>query len=379
LEYDLEQLRTPAFLIDLGLLKKNVDILTGVKERCGAKILMALKAYSAWSTFDIIKPVVDGTNAASLFEAKLGSEFIAKEKHICSPAYIDYEMDEVISICDHIIFNSIAQFEKYKDKILRSGKEIEMGLRINPAHSEVKTAIYDPCAANSRLGITIENFPEKLPEQITGLHFHTLCELNSDSLERTLKAVEEKFGKFLVGCKWVNFGGGHHVTRSDYDIDLLCKLVNDFKTRYDVEVIIEPGEAIALNAGFLISSVLDIVHNDIDIAILDSSASTHMPDVLEMPYRPVVTGGALPGEKKYSYRLAGRTCLAGDIIGDYSFDEPLHAGDKIIFHDMAHYSMVKTTMFNGLNLPDIVLYDPVNDQYDVQKRFSYCDFKSRMS
>ncbi len=248
-------------------------------------------------------------------------------------------------------------------------------------HSEVKTKIYDPCAPGSRLGILPDQFRPQDLDGITGLHFHTLCELNADSLARTLSAVEKQFDKQIRQMKWMNFGGGHHITRADYDVDLLCRLIVDFSKRYpNLETIyLEPGEAIALNTGFLIASVLDITHNETDIAILDTSASAHMPDVLEMPYRPVITGAGLPGEKKHAYRLAGPTCLAGDVIGDYSFDRPLKVGDRLVFHDMAHYTMVKNTMFNGINLPDIILYDPDKDQYTLQRRFAYEDFKSRLS
>ena len=280
---------------------------------------------------------------------------------------------------DHVVFNSFSQYERFGQRVRSARRKIDCALRLNPRHSEVRTAIYDPCGPGSRLGITLDDFrPDKL-EGITGLHFHTLCELNSDSLQRTLAAVERQFGPYLGGMQWVNFGGGHHITRADYDVDLLCRLITDFTDRYRVQVYLEPGEAIALNTGFLVASVLDLVRNDIDIAILDASASAHMPDVLEMPYRPQISGGAEPGKKPHTYRLAGPTCLAGDVIGDYSFDQPLKPGDKLVFHDMAHYTMVKNTMFNGVNLPDIVIYDPVGGSYHLQRRFTYDDFKSRLS
>jgi carboxynorspermidine decarboxylase len=290
-------------------------------------------------------------------------------------------MDEYVRIVDHIIFNSFTQWERFKDKIQNASRAIQAGLRINPMHSEVKTKIYDPCAPGSRLGIPRDQFKPDQLDGITGLHFHTLCELNADSLARTLPAVEKHFGEFIRQMDWVNFGGGHHITRPDYDIDLLCELITGFHQRYPNlnTIYLEPGEAIALNTGVLVASVLDIVHNAMDIAILDTSCSAHMPDVLEMPYRPNITDGGQPNEKKYTYRLAGPTCLAGDVIGDYSFDKPLAIGDKLVFRDMAHYTMVKNTMFNGINLPDIVLYNPAKNEYKLQRRFTYDDFKSRLS
>ena len=279
------------------------------------------------------------------------------------------------------MFNSFTQWQRYRKQILSARRPIHCGLRVNPMHSEVRTKIYDPCAPGSRLGIVPECFERDKLDGITGLHFHTLCELNADSLARTLPAVERHFGDVISRMEWVNFGGGHHITRPDYDVDLLCRLITDFYRWYPnlKMVYLEPGEAIALNTGVLIATVLDIVHNAMDIAILDTSAAAHMPDVLEMPYRPQLVGAAEPGKKAYTYRLAGPTCLAGDVIGDYSFDQPLTVGDKLIFEDMAHYTMVKNTMFNGINLPDIVLYDPDKDAYHVQRHFTYEDFKSRLS
>jgi carboxynorspermidine decarboxylase len=290
-------------------------------------------------------------------------------------------MDEYIRIVDHIVFNSLTQWARFKEKVTSAPKKIECGLRINPMHSEVKTKIYDPCAPGSRLGITVEQFDAGALDGISGLHFHTLCELNADSLARTLTVVEKQFGKTIKQMDWINFGGGHHITRDDYDVNLLCKLITDFYQRYPnlKTIYLEPGEAIALNTGILVASVLDIVHNEFDIAILDTSASAHMPDVLEMPYRPTIIGAGQPNEKSHTYRLAGPTCLAGDVIGDYSFNAPLKVGDKLVFGDMAHYTMVKNTMFNGINLPDIVLYDPNKDEYKLQRRFTYEDFKSRLS
>ena len=372
---------TPGYLIDLGLLRKNLEVLKSVQDRTRCKILLALKGFAAWSTFGLCRQYLSGAAASSLYEAKLAREYFDKEVHLCAPAYRDDEMNEYIQIVDDIVFNSFTQWSRFKSKVLNAPRKINCGIRVNPMHSEVKTKIYDPCAPGSRLGTIREFFKPDQLDGITGLHFHTLCELNADSLQRTLAAVEKQFGEFIRGMQWMNFGGGHHITRPDYDIDLLCKLITDFYARYpNLKMIyLEPGEAITLNTGVLITTVLDIVHNAMDIAILDASASAHMPDVLEMPYRPDITGAGLPGKKPHTYRLAGPTCLAGDVIGDYSFDKPLKVGDKLVFHDMAHYTMVKNTMFNGINLPDIVLYDPDKDEYRVQRHFTYEDFKNRLS
>ena len=395
----LDKLATPCYLINLGLLKKNLEVLKEVQARTGCKILLAQKGYAAWSTYDLCSQYLTGTAASSLHEAKLGNEYFPGEVHLCAPAYRDDEMDEYLRIVDHIIFNSFAQWNRFKAKVQGASRQIECGLRINPMHSEVKTKIYDPCTPGSRLGIPPEVFKrgtgilpvnhgqdghatdENQLDGITGLHFHTLCELNADSLARTLPVVEKKFGETIKKMDWVNFGGGHHITQSDYDINLLCQLITNFYKRYpNLETIyLEPGEAIALNTGVLVASVLDIVHNEVDIAILDASASAHIPDVLEMPYRPNIADAGEPNEKPHTYRLAGPTCLAGDVIGDYSFDKPLAIGDRLVFGDMAHYTMVKNTMFNGINAPDIVLYDSAKDEYTLQRRFTYDDFKNRLS
>ncbi|MEN8127377.1 MAG: carboxynorspermidine decarboxylase [Planctomycetota bacterium] len=381
MDYAVDKLTTPCYLIDLSLLKKNLETLKDVQDRTGCKILLAQKGYAAWSTYRLCSQYLAGTAASSLHEAKLGAECFGGEVHLCAPAYRDDEMDAYLQIVDHIVFNSFTQWARFKDKVASVPKKIECGLRINPMHSEVKTKIYDPCAPGSRLGISIDQFGADALDGISGLHFHTLCELNADSLQRTLPAVEKQFGESIKRMDWINFGGGHHITRDDYDVDLLCDLITDFYKRYPnlKTIYLEPGEAVALNAGVLVASVLDIVHNDMDIAILDTSASAHMPDILEMPYRPTITGAGEPNEKPHTYRLAGPTCLAGDVIGDYSFDTPLVVGDKLAFGDMAHYTMVKNTMFNGINLPDIVLYDPDTNAYKLQRRFTYEDFKNRLS
>ena len=381
MNYDVTRVPSPSYVIDLGLLRKNLDVLASVQRRTGCKILLALKGFAAWSTFGLCREVLAGAAASSLHEAKLAREYFGKEVHLCAPAYRDDEMEEYLKIVDHIVFNSFTQWRRYRDKVLSAERPIRCGLRVNPMHSEVKTKIYDPCAPGSRLGIVPERFARDQLDGVTGLHFHTLCELNADSLARTLPAVEHHFGDVIKTMDWINFGGGHHITRPDYDVELLCRLINEFKDHYPnlKTIYLEPGEAIALNTGVLVATVLDIVHNAMDIAILDTSASAHMPDVLEMPYRPSIAGADDPGRKPHTYRLAGPTCLAGDVIGDYSFDRPLTVGDKLIFGDMAHYTMVKNTMFNGINLPDIVLYDPDADDYRIQRHFTYDDFKSRLS
>jgi carboxynorspermidine decarboxylase len=373
------RVKTPCYLVDTALLRKNCEILRSVKERTGCKILLALKAFSMWSVFGTISKYLDGTSGSSVCECRLGKEEFGGEVHMCCPAYRNDEIEEICSIVDHIVFNSTAQLERFGKKILSASKNIEIGLRINPMHSEVEVDLYNPCEPGSRLGVRPSQMPDKLPECVCGLHFHTLCEKNSDSLQRTLAMVERHFGRYLGQVKWVNFGGGHHITRADYDVELLCRLITGFIKRYGIEVYLEPGEAVALNAGFFVAAVLDIMQADRPIAILDTSAAAHMPDVIEMPYRPNVQGAGKANERKHTYRLAGRTCLAGDVIGEYSFDEALKVGDKLVFDDMAHYTMVKNTTFNGLALPDIAVFDSTNGSLKIQKSFGYADFKGRLS
>lgn len=373
----LKSAPTPAYVIDEKKIRENLSILKSVEEKSGAKILLAQKAFSAFSLYPMIAEYVSGTACSGLYEAKLGFENMGKENHVFSAAYREDEMDEIISYCGHIILNSKNQLYKYRDKILSAGKKI--GLRINPECSTQEGhEIYDPCSPKSRLGITLKNFAEIDLTGVSGIHFHTLCEQNSDDLEKTLSAIEEKFGKYLYDMEWINFGGGHHITRDDYDIEKLLLCIKRIKEKYNLEVFIEPGEAFALNAGYLVTTVLDITENDMPIAILDTSAACHMPDVLEMPYRPPLYMSGENGEKKYSYRLGSQTCLAGDVIGEYSFDEPLNIGDKLIFMDMAIYSMVKNNTFNGMPLPDIAILRE-NGEYEIIKRFSYNDFKERLS
>lgn len=376
--FDVREIPTPAYVVDESLLIRNLETLKYVIDKTGCKILLAQKAFSMFSVYPLIGKYLNGTTASSLFEAKLGKEEMPGEVHIFSPAYKESEMEEIISICDHIVFNSFSQWKKYRAMVKASKRKVECGIRINPEYSEVETDLYNPCFTGSRMGVTLANFePEEL-EGIDGLHFHTMCEQNSDVLKRTLKVVDEKFGTYISKMKWINFGGGHHITREDYDLDTLIESILFMKNKYGVEVYLEPGEAIALNTGFLVAEVLDTLKNDINIAILDTSAACHMPDVLEMPYRPNVIGAGKPGELPYTYRLGGPTCLSGDIIGDYSFSKPLQPGDRIVFCDMAHYTMVKNNTFNGMGLPSIVLYSKTRG-LEIIKSFGYEDFKMRLS
>lgn len=373
---NIYKLPTPCYVIDEKALIHNLEILQDVQKRTGCKILLAQKAFSAYKTYPLIKKYLAGTTASGVYEARLGFEEMGTEVHAFAPAFSDKDFEELTHYCDHIVFNSFSQWKHFKTTALKH-QNIEYGLRINPGYSEIETDIYNPCSANSRMGVTPAQFDETALEGLSGLHFHTMCEQNSDTLKRTLVHVEEKFGKYLYNMKWLNFGGGHHITRSDYDIETLIECIRHIQDTYSVQVYLEPGEAVALNAGYLTTTVLDIVHNGMDIAIVDTSAACHMPDVLEMPYRPFVIGSGQDGEKLYTYRLAAPTCLAGDIIGDYSFDKPLEIGDKLIFTDMAIYSMVKNNTFNGMPLPSIALLK-TDGSTEILKQFSYEDFKSRL-
>lgn len=373
---DFLSIKTPCYVIDEARLIRNLEILHGVEERTGAKILLAQKAFSCWELYPLIGRYIAGTACSGLFEARLGYEEMGKENHVFSAAYREEEIDEIIGYCGHIIFNSFAQLDRYRDRVLSAGKKI--GLRINPEFStQIGHEIYDPCSTKSRLGITNKNFRRDDLDGVSGLHFHTLCEQNSDDLEKTLDAVEEKFGDILGKMEWINFGGGHHITREDYDIPRLERCIKSIQQKYGVGVYLEPGEAVALNAGYLVTEILDITENDMPIAILDTSAACHMPDVLEMPYKPPLFDAGEPGEKNYTYRLGSQTCLAGDVIGEYSFDEPLKVGERLIFGDMAIYSMVKNNTFNGMPLPDIVV-KRTNGNLEVIRKFGYDDFKNRL-
>ncbi|MCX7746248.1 MAG: carboxynorspermidine decarboxylase [Clostridia bacterium] len=376
---DFNALPSPCYIVDERLLKKNLETLDSIQKRTGCSILLALKGFSMFSVFPLVGKYLKGITSSSLFEARLGFEEMGKEVHIYAPSYIEKDFDELLTYCDHIVFNSFDQWNQFKDKVknVRS-KKIECGIRINPEYSEIKTPIYNPCYKYSRLGVTLSSIKPHDLDGIDGLHFHTMCEQNSDTLERTIKVVDEKFGEYIKRMKWLNLGGGHHITRPDYDIETLIRSILFFKDKYGVDIYLEPGEAIALNTGYLVSTVLDIVDNGMKIAILDTSAACHMPDVLEMPYRPNILDAGMPDEYSYTYRLGGNTCLAGDIIGDYSFKRPLKPGDRLVFCDMAHYTMVKNNTFNGVNLPSIALYNET-EGIKVIRQFGYEDFKSRLS
>ena len=368
---------TPAYVVMEELLRRNLAVLRDLQQETGAHVLLAQKAFSMFHFYPLIAEYLAGSAASGLFEARLAyEEMKGKENHVFSPAFKEADMAEIVKIADHIVFNSFAQWEKYGEFALKRG--CACGLRINPEHSTQEHAIYDPCSAGSRLGVKCGDFrPDKL-EGLTGLHFHTLCEQGAEPLAETLEAVEEKFGAWLPQMEWINFGGGHHITREGYDIDLLKRCIMRMQTKYGLKVYIEPGEAIALDAGFLVAEVLEIVENDTPVAILDTSAACHMPDVIEMPYRPPVLGAGEAGEKPFTYTFAGPTCLAGDTIGTYSFDAPLAAGSRVVFGDMAIYTMVKNNTFNGMPLPAIVAVDETG-AWQVVRRFGYEDFKMRLS
>lgn len=373
----IDQVPTPAYVIDEAKLVNNLEIIKSVQDRTGCKVLLAQKAFSMYATYPLISQYLAGTTASGLYEAKLGREEFGGEVHVFAPAFKDADLEEILEIADHIVFNSERQLRKHVDKCRAVG--VSVGLRINPECStQGDHALYDPCAAGSRFGVRIDQFSEDLLDLVDGLHFHTLCEQNSDDLKTTLDAVEAKFGAYLHRIKWLNMGGGHHVTREDYDLDLLISSIQHMQETYGLEVYIEPGEAIALNAGYLVTEVLDIIENGIETLVLDASATCHMPDVLEMPYRPPLRHGFEAGEKTYTYRLSSNTCLTGDIIGDYSFEKPVEIGDKLYFEDMAIYSFVKNNTFNGIGLPSLVLMDKTGD-CRIVKSFGYEDFKGRLS
>jgi carboxynorspermidine decarboxylase len=378
-----DRVHTPAFVVDEGLLRCNLAILDDVKLRTGCKILLALKCFAMFSVFPLLRTVLDGTCASSPHEARLGREEFGGEVHTFAAAYAASDIEELAATTDHLVFNSFNQLARFRtpalDRAAALGRRLALGLRINPEHSEGAVALYDPCAPGSRLGIRARDFRHDELEGISGLHWHNLCEQNADCLERTIVAVERSFFSVLPHLDYVNFGGGHHITRDDYDRNLLVRLINDFQDRWGVRVYLEPGEAVALQSGFLVTTVLDIVPADIDIAIIDASVPAHMPDVLEMPYRPMIVGSGQPGDKAYTCRVGGLSCLAGDVAGVYSFDRPLEVGQKLVFTDMAIYTMVKTTTFNGVQLPSITRYDPETKRLQVVREFGYEDFKGRLS
>ena len=370
---------SPAYVVDLGRLRHNLAILDDVQQRSGARILLATKAFSMWSVFPLISRTLHGVCASSPWEARLGREEFGREVHSFAAAFKESDVVELLKISNHLVFNSFNQLERFRPLWEKEKGRVSIGLRVNPEHSEGHTEIYDPCAANSRLGIPRKEFEGRSLSGVEGLHFHTLCEQLFEPLERTAQAFEEKFGEYLPQMKWLNFGGGHHITREGYDIDGLVELVKYFKDKYDLEIYLEPGEAVAIGTGILVGEVLDVVNNGMDIAILDVSATCHMPDILEMPYRPDIMNGFEPGVKPCTYRLAGPSCLAGDVIGDWSFEEPLRPGSRLAFEDMSHYTMVKTTTFNGIQHPHICTFEPETEELKIIRSFGYEDFKAKLS
>lgn len=377
---DYSKIPSPAFVLDEKLLRKNLELINRVQQEAGIEIILAFKGFAMWSAFPMVRQYLKGATASSLNEARLCFEEMKTRAHVYSPVYFEKEFDELLSYTSHIVFNSVSQFEKYYPKIQQADRNISCGIRVNPEYSDVETDLYNPSASGSRLGVGSEEFPEQLPEGIEGIHFHVLCESDSYSLEKVLANLEAKFGKFLHQVKWVNMGGGHLMTREGYDHGHLIQLLKNFKKKYNVQVILEPGSAIAWDTGVLISTVQDVVeHKGVKTAILDVSFTAHMPDTLEMPYRPKILGASDPTENsKYLYRLGGVSCLAGDFMEVYDFGHELKPGDQLIFKDMIHYTMVKTTMFNGVNHPAIAIWTEEN-RLKIVRKFTYEDFKGRLS
>lgn len=386
--FDPKRVPSPCFVIDEVAVEHNLQILARVQRESGAKVLAALKAFSCWHLAPLISRYLTGTCASGLHEARLGREEFGGEVHCYSAAYREDDLREILTIADHVIFNSVSQWNRFREMALAAQlarPHLQLGLRINPEHSEGTVALYDPCAPCSRMGIPIASLDAAVQENpdflngISGFHFHTLCQQDLPPLDRTLSAVVKRFGKYFKALSWINFGGGHHISRDDYQVDDLISMLKNFQANYDLQVYLEPGEAVAINSGVLVTEVLDVTMNGMQQAILDTSATCHMPDVLEMPYRPEVFAAGLPDVYPHKYRLGGMTCLAGDVIGDYSFAEPLQVGQRIMFDDMSHYTMVKTSTFNGINLPSIALWNSSTDALTVIKQFGYEDFKHRLS
>lgn len=377
-EIDFSSFPSPCYVLDEARLRRNMEILDRVQLESGAKIICALKGYSLWASFGIVKQYLHGTTASGLYEAKLGFEEFGGEVHVYSPAFTPDEMPEILSIANHLSFNSFSQWQRFRQMVEGAPRRVSCGIRVNPEFSEVETPLYDPCVPFSRLGVTKAEFRAELMDGLEGLHFHTLCGKGADTLERTIAVIEENFAEFLPKVKWVNFGGGHHITKASYDVDGLIAVIKAFKEKWQVEVILEPGEAVGWQTGWLVSSVVDTLHNGMELGILDISVSAHMPDCLEMPYRPEILGAAEAHHKAHTYRLGGTTCLAGDIVGDYSFDTPLEVGTRLVFDDMIHYTIVKTTMFNGVKHPSIGILRE-DGSFDVVREFTYADFKARNS
>ncbi|WP_086933046.1 carboxynorspermidine decarboxylase [Agarilytica rhodophyticola] len=382
LNFDVSRVPSPCFVVDEVAIENNLKKLAYIQSQSGAKVLMALKAFSMFSLAPLISRYLMGTCASGLHEAQLGKEEFGGEVHTFSAAYTEQDLTEILAISDHVVFNSYHQWQRFQP-IIETAKQqrpqLKFGLRVNPLHSEGTTPIYDPCAPGSRLGIPVDQFDSINLDGISGLHFHTLCQQNYEPLARTLDVIEERFASQLKTLEWINFGGGHHISDDSYNVEGLIKRIQEIKHRYNLQVYLEPGEAIAINTGILVSEVLDITHNSLDLAILDTSATCHMPDTLEMPYHAHILGSGIKGEKQHNYRLGGQTCLAGDVMGDYSFNQPLEIGQRLMFDDMSHYTMVKTSTFNGINLPSIAIWNSQTDDIRMIKKFGYQDFKSRLS
>jgi carboxynorspermidine decarboxylase len=379
---DLSQVPSPCHVLHRGLLEQNLRILRSVMDRSGAKIILALKGFAQFSEAKLISKYLVGTTASGIHEALLGREEFCGEVHAYSPAFKDEEFADLLRVADHVSFNSPTQWKRHKAAALAAGRKLSFGLRVNPEHAEVDVELYNPCAAGSRLGALRSEIKSAADlDGLEGLHFHTMCQQGSDVLERTVAAFEAKFGEFIPQMKWVNFGGGHHITREGYDLDRLVRIITGFRQRWGqhIQVYLEPGEAIGIGTGVLVGTVLDLVHNGMDIAIIDISATNHMPDTLEMPYRADIMDADLPGKLPHTYRLGSVTCLAGDVIGDYSFPSPLKIGQRLVFMDMSHYTFVKNTTFNGVPLPAIASFDPTSGQTQVIRRFGYADYKNRLS
>jgi carboxynorspermidine decarboxylase len=375
---DYARLPSPCYVVHLGRLEENCRLLADVAKRAGCKILLAQKGFAMPAAYPLIARHLPGTASSGLHEALLAYEYFGGESHVYGVAFKEAEVAHLLRFAHSLIFNSPAQWRRFREQVRAAPRHVEAGLRVNPEYSEVATDLYNPCAPCSRLGTLRSELQLADLEGLDGLHFHALCEQDSDALEHVVAAFEQKFGEFFPRLKWVNFGGGHHITRPGYDVERLVRVVREFRARHKLEVYLEPGEAVALHTGALAGTVLDLPRNEMALAILDVSATAHMPDVLEMPYRPAVLGAGPPGEHAHVYRLGGPTCLAGDVIGDYSFTKPLAVGDRVVFLDMAHYTMVKTTTFNGVPLPAIAVYDPVAGDFRVVARFGYEDYRRRL-
>ncbi|MDQ6960974.1 MAG: carboxynorspermidine decarboxylase [Mariprofundaceae bacterium] len=370
------KLPSPCYVLEASKLLDNLKVFEHIQHNTGCKIILALKGFAMWGAFDLMRPYLHGATASSLHEAMLAKEF-GREVHVYAPAYKESEFSQLMALADHITFNSVSNWQRFQQDIAQSSKYTACALRINPEISEVSTALYNPCARGSRLGIVADQMPESI-EEIEGFHVHALCGSDDQALARLLQAIEEKFSHWLPHIKWLNLGGGHHITRQGYDVAHLIQLLNAFSQKHQVQLYLEPGEAVGWQTGYLTSTVLDVVHNDVDIAILDTSAAAHMPDCLEMPYRPDVRGAKEVGVLAHDYRLGGASCLAGDVMGDYSFAQPLEVGQSIIFEDMIHYTFVKNNTFNGIQLPALAIQD-LDGHMNILRQFSYDDYKYRLS